>query len=98
MAIYFSKPYYKEEKDANEFPSNLFENFAWEEHVLERISGNYKKNTSMPKDLLNELINSRMHQSCIHCLWQIIYGLFDHRIHQYSYNEVDIIKCFADTK
>ena len=44
------------ERDFVEAPSQMLENWCWEEETLKMMSGHYVDNSEIPKDLLEKLI------------------------------------------
>jgi len=83
------------ERDFVECPSQMLENWCWEEEPLRRMSGHYKDDSPIPKDLLDKLIASRKANAGAFNLRQIILGTFDQRIH--TRELADTAKIFSDT-
>lgn len=69
------------EWDAIELPSQLMENWAWEQQSLELISKHAETGEILPNDIFNKLFEAKNFQSGIHMLNQIEYALFDFSIH-----------------
>jgi len=69
------------ERDFVEAPSQMLENWVWEEEPLRKMSGHYKDDSPIPKELLDKLIASRIANAGAFNLRQIILGTFDQRIH-----------------
>merc|ERR1711934_698164 len=68
-------------RDFIEAPSQMLENWVWEEEPLRKMSGHYKDDSPIPKELLDKLIASRIANAGAFNLRQIILGTFDQRIH-----------------
>ena len=45
----------KVERDFVEAPSQMLENWCWEEEPLKKMSGHYLDNSEIPKDILGNL-------------------------------------------
>ena len=65
----------KVERDFVEAPSQMLENWCWEEETLKMMSGHYQDGSDIPKDLLSKYteglfglgsrkLGSKMHQKC----------------------------------
>jgi thimet oligopeptidase len=67
--------------DFVEMPSQLFEEWAWNNDVLTRLSSHYKSGEPMPAELQQKLIGARHHMDANFYLQQAIRALFDFRIH-----------------
>jgi len=61
--------------DAVELPSQLFENWCWEEETLDLISVN------LPRECIQSLQKSRHFQTGLALLRQLLFSLFDFRLH-----------------
>jgi len=85
----------KVERDFVEAPSQMLENWCWEEETLKMMSGHYLDNSDIPKDILDKLVASRKANAGAFNLRQVILGTFDQRIH--TTNKADTAKVFADT-
>lgn len=82
------------ERDFVECPSQMLENWVWEEEPLRRMSGHYKDDCPIPKDLLEKLMASRKANAGAFNLRQIILATFDQRVH--TRGSADTAKLFAD--
>lgn len=67
--------------DAVELPSQFNENYAWQEEVLEFLSGNVNTGKPLPKEKLKAIIDAKNFESAMAMLRQIEFALFDFRIH-----------------
>ncbi|URJ24472.1 M3 family metallopeptidase [Candidatus Blochmanniella camponoti] len=67
--------------DAVELPSQLMEKFCWDHDVLQLISMHYRTKEPLPDYIINNLLKTKTYQSSSYLLRQVIYGLFDLRIH-----------------
>ncbi|MFW9807540.1 MAG: M3 family metallopeptidase, partial [Candidatus Thorarchaeota archaeon] len=64
--------------DFIETPSMMFENWAWKEEVLSKLSGHYKDATKkLPSDLLRRMIDAKLLNIGILQLRQVAYSLID---------------------
>ena len=55
------------EWDAVELPSQLFENWCWEDEILSKFARHYQTGLQMPEDLKERLLRSRYFQKA--CSW-----------------------------
>jgi len=85
----------KVEMDFLEAPSQMLENWVWEEEPLRKMSNHYKDNSPIPQELMDKLIASRKANAGAFNLRQIILGTFDQTIH--TRGEADTAKIFDDT-
>jgi oligopeptidase A len=69
------------EWDAVELPSQLMENWCWEEEVLSRFARHYRDGKAMPNDLKDRLLRSRNFQKALFLVRQLEYALCDLRLH-----------------
>lgn len=67
--------------DAVELPSQFHENWCWDKDGIELISGHYKTNQPLPEKYLKELVRQKNYQAGLFLLRQLVFGLFDFRIH-----------------
>lgn len=68
--------------DAVELPSQMMENWCWQDEVLEMISGHYETGEPLPKDLVNRLKKAKNFQAGMLLLRQIEFATFDLSIHR----------------
>ena len=67
--------------DAVELPSQFNENFAWQEEVLNFLSGHVKTGEPIPKEKIDSILAAKNFESAMSMLRQIEFALFDFRIH-----------------
>lgn len=67
--------------DAVELPSQLLENWCWEEQALAQISGHVDSGQALPAELFARLSGAKNFQSGMQMLRQIEFALFDFRLH-----------------
>jgi oligopeptidase A len=67
--------------DAVELPSQFLENWCWEEESLGFISGHYESGESLPKALLDKMMQAKNYNSAMQMLRQLEFALFDFTIH-----------------
>ena len=68
--------------DAVELPSQMMENWAWQDEVLEMISGHFETGESLPKELVKHLNDAKNFQAGMLLLRQIEFATFDLTIHK----------------
>lgn len=83
------------ERDFVEAPSQMLENWCWEKEPILRMSKHYKDGTSIPDDILQKLMQSRLANAGLFNLRQITLGTFDQAIH--TRKEADTRKVFSET-
>ena len=59
------------ERDFVEAPSQMLENWCWEEETLKMMSGHYVDNSEIPKDLLEKLIGN---SKSTYSIFQVLEG------------------------
>ena len=69
------------EWDAVELPSQLLENWCWEDEILSRFALHYRDNTPMPGELKGRLLRSRSFQKALFLVRQLEYALCDLHLH-----------------
>lgn len=69
------------EWDAVELPSQLLENWCWEEELLLRYARHYRTGECIPEELMQRLKRSRHFQKALFLVRQLEYGICDLRLH-----------------
>lgn len=69
------------EWDAVELPSQLFENWCWEEGLLSKYAHHYQTDEPLPSDLQRRLLRSHHFQKALFLVRQLEFALCDLRLH-----------------
>jgi oligopeptidase A len=69
------------EWDAVELPSQLMEDFAWDQGVLTAMSGHYESGTPLPANLFDKLVAARHFLEGMATLRQVEFAMFDLLLH-----------------
>ena len=67
--------------DAVELPSQLMENWCWEEQAIKLISGDYRTGDSLSSESFERLLRARKFQAGMKMIRQLEFALFDFRVH-----------------
>ncbi len=67
--------------DFVETPSQIMENFVWSKEMLTKLSKNYVTGKSMPKDMIQRIMNGKKFQNAYTFAKQIIMGKLDLDLH-----------------
>ncbi|AGH82422.1 oligopeptidase A [Psychromonas sp. CNPT3] len=67
--------------DAVELPSQFLENWCWEPEALALISGHVKTGETLPKELLDKMLQAKNFNSGLMMLRQLELSLFDFTLH-----------------
>lgn len=66
--------------DAVEFPSQMLENWAWNQESLALISSHYQTGEPLPKEMVDKLLAAKNYHAATNILRQMEYALFDFRL------------------
>jgi len=69
------------EWDAIELPSQLMEDFAWDQGVLTAMSGHHVTGATLPTGLFDQMLAARRFQSGMFIVRQVEFALFDLLLH-----------------
>jgi len=75
-----------------EAPSQMLENWVWEEKILSGISKHYKTGKPLPKDLLDKMILAKNANIALRYLRQLFFAIYDMTIHNNWNEDLDIEK------
>jgi len=84
------------ERDFVEAPSQMLENWVWQEESLRLMSGHYKDSSALPKEMVDKLVASRNANAGGFTLRQIFLATFDQRLHS-AKGKVDTAAIIRDT-
>ena len=67
--------------DAVELPSQLLENWCWQEESLRLFAKHYQTGAALPEDLLQKMLAAKNFQAGMFVMRQLEFALFDLRLH-----------------
>jgi len=67
--------------DAVELPSQLLENWCWQEESLRLFAKHYETGAALPEDLLQKMLAAKNFQAGMFVMRQLEFALFDLRLH-----------------
>ena len=76
-----------------EAPSQMLENWCWEQESLRRMSAHYQDGSPIPDNLLKSLLASRKANAGVFNLRQILLATFDQSIHTCDKVSCQIVNC-----
>jgi len=79
--------------DAVELPSQMLENWCWEEEVIPLISGHYESSSPLPKAMLDKMLAAKNFQSAMAMLRQLEFAYYDMQLHSLTENNdaIDVL-------
>lgn len=85
--------------DAVELPSQLMENWCWDNESLGLISGHYESGEPLPLTLLDKMQAAKNFQSGMKSVRQLEFALFDFQLHQTPVRETeqDVVRTVMQT-
>jgi oligopeptidase A len=79
--------------DGVELPSQLMENWCWEQEALKLITRHVETKEALPAEIFSNLIASKNFQAGLHLVRQLEFALFDFNIHlNRSENKEDFVQ------
>jgi len=72
--------------DAVELPSQMLENWCWEEEVIPLISQHYQSGTALPKEMLEKMLAAKNFQSAMAMLRQLEFAYYDMQLHRLTHD------------
>ena len=75
------------EYDFVEAPSQMLENWCWEEEVLQRLSKHYQTSEPLPRELIQALSSTKNVNTGLHTLRLLFLASVDMRIHSAAYQK-----------
>lgn len=85
------------EHDFVEFPSQMFENWVYVRSALDLLSKHVYTDKPLPDHLLEKVKKANRFMMGMHYTRQLVYGLFDMRLHHLTEDDVDALKLFKET-
>ncbi|KAI9298799.1 thimet oligopeptidase-like protein [Neoconidiobolus thromboides FSU 785] len=87
------------EGDFVEAPSQMLENWCWDKKILSYLSSHYESNDKIPEELIDSLIDSKNVGSGLFYLRQLLFAIFDLKIHSIETDErLNINELFLNLK
>lgn len=74
--------------DVVELPSQFLENWCWHEESLAMMSGHFETGESLPKAMLDKMLEAKHFQSGMMLMRQLEFALFDFLLHR-DFNETE---------
>ncbi|MBT8146420.1 MAG: M3 family metallopeptidase, partial [Gammaproteobacteria bacterium] len=68
--------------DAVELPSQLMENWCWNEQSIELISSHHESGEPLPAEMLKKMLKAKNFQAGMQMMRQLQFGLFDFELHR----------------
>jgi len=70
--------------DAVELPSQLMENWCWDEQAIGMISSHYETGEKLPEPMLRKMLAAKNFQAGMKTVRQLEFAMFDFKLHQLS--------------
>ncbi|HMQ09797.1 MAG TPA: M3 family metallopeptidase [Oligoflexia bacterium] len=85
-------------RDFVETPSQVLENWVWDEGMLNKFSGHYKNaSETLPKDLLDKILASKLCDTGLHYCRQLMFATVDLNYHT-SNGKIDPIQLWSSVQ
>lgn len=87
MHMVLTKAKYSSQSGANtardfvEAPSQMLEHWVWDKKMLNILSGHYKTNNVLPKEMIDNMLKAKFHMINYWVVRQLILALFDLKLH-----------------
>lgn len=79
--------------DAVEFPSQMLENWLWNQESLALMSEHYQTKEPLPMAVVQKMLAAKNYQAAMSMVRQLEYGLFDMRLNtEYNKKDTDIVE------
>lgn len=78
---YFSQAGTSVSRDFVELPSQMFENWVWDEKMLKKLSSHYQTGENIPKKTVQQMIKAKNHMVALSTIRQCVLALYDLEIH-----------------
>ena len=83
--------------DAVELPSQFMENWCWQEEALTFLSHHYVTGEPLPHEWLQNMLAAKNFHSGLHINRQLLFSLFDMRLHSEAISAHDLLKELRST-